>query len=85
MITCTEPLLRSAVRILDQDADLESLLQVLPSAEFQRVFFRAAEMALAEAYAKSEEMHERFETDAEYRDGFLARAYNQCVDERRVA
>jgi hypothetical protein len=77
-------LLQSTVDILNQDADLDSLLRVLPRTEFKRVFFAAAEMALAEAYAKSEEMHERFETDDEYRDGFLARAYNHCV-ERRVA
>lgn len=77
-------LLSRTVDILDQDAHLESLHSVLPHAEFRRVFFKAAEMALAEAYARSEEMRERFNTDAEYQDGFLARGYNQCV-ERRVA
>lgn len=73
-------LLHSTINNLDKDTRVA--LSLLSRAEFKRVFLAAAEMALAEAYAKTEEMHERFETDTEYRDGFLARAYDHCVERR---
>lgn len=73
-------LLHSTINNLDKD--FRVALSLLPRDEFKRVFLAAAEMALAEAYAKTEEMHERFETDVEYRDGFMARAYDHCVERR---
>ena len=73
----TRSLLGTAIRILDQDDELDGLLGLLPIDEFRREFIAKAKAAFAEAFAKSEEMHERFETDSEYRDGFLSKAYSQ--------
>lgn len=74
----TRSLLKTAITILDQDDELDGLLERLPIDEFRRVFFAKARSAFAEAYGRSAEMQERFETDSEYRDGFLSRAYD-CV------
>jgi hypothetical protein len=77
--TAARSLLSSTIRILDQDAELEGLLTKLPGGEFKRVFLAKAHAAFAEAYARSEEMYERFETDSEYRDGFVSKIAFACT------